>query len=183
MDQNPKLLKIKAIVYDIDGVLTDGRIIPIGPRPEDLVRVVDAKDSFASRVAALKGFIVGVISGGETPALESRCAHMGCKPENVHLGTRGKLRTFRHFCEHNGLQADEVAYFGDDIPDVQVLRACGAGFAPADAVQEAKDAADAFTEKVEALPGGRGCLREGIEMIMKAQDKWHFDEDKYDQIY
>ena len=122
---------------------------------------------------------MGVISGGETPALESRCAHMGCKPENVHLGTRGKLRTFRHFCEHNGLQADEVAYFGDDIPDVQVLRACGAGFAPADAVQEAKDAADFVCSR----PGGRGCLREGIEMIMKAQDKWHFDEDKYDQIY
>ena len=71
------------------------------------------------------------------------------------------------------------AYFGDDIPDTQVLRACGFGIAPADAVQEAKDAADYVTTR----PGGRGCLREGIELIMKAQGKWQFDEDKFHQIY
>ena len=77
------------------------------------------------------------------------------------------------------MQADEVAYFGDDIPDTQVLRACGLGIAPADAVEEAKQAAD----YVSTRPGGRGCLREGIEMILKAQGKWFFDEDKYDTIY
>lgn len=92
---------------------------------------------------------------------------------------RGKLATFRKFCEKNNLDPSEVAYFGDDIPDTQVLRACGFGIAPADAVQEAKDAADYVTKK----PGGRGCLREGIELILKAQDKWHFDEDKFNQIY
>ena len=174
-----RLKKIKAIVYDIDGVLTDGRIIPIGPNPDDLVRIVDAKDSFASRAAAAKGFIVGVISGGETQALESRWGHMGAKPENVYLGTRGKLKTFKEFCKNNGLAEDEVAYFGDDIPDTQVLRACGLGIAPADAVEEARQAADYVTSR----PGGRGCLREGIEMILKAQGKWFFDEDKYDTIY
>lgn len=175
----PNLDNIKAIVYDIDGVLTDGCIIPVGPNPEDLVRIVDAKDSFASRVAAAKGFIIGVISGGDTPALHSRCLHMGASEKNLHLGVRGKLKVFEAFCKENGLDASEVAYFGDDIPDTQVLRACGAGFAPADAAPEARQAADFVTRR----PGGHGCLREGIEMIMKAQDKWHFDEDKYDQIY
>lgn len=175
----PNLDNIKAIVYDIDGVLTDGCIIPVGPNPEDLVRIVDAKDSFASRVAAAKGFIIGVISGGDTPALHSRCLHMGASEKNLHLGVRGKLKVFEAFCNENGLDTAEVAYFGDDIPDTQVLRACGAGFAPADAAPEARQAADFVTRR----PGGHGCLREGIEMIMKAQDKWHFDEDKYDQIY
>ncbi len=175
----PNLKQIKAIVYDIDGVLTDGCIIPVGPNPEDLVRIVDAKDSFASRVAAAKGFIIGVISGGDTPALHSRCLHMGASEQNLHLGVRGKLKVFNQFLSDNGLKAEEVAYFGDDIPDTQVLRCCGAGFAPADAVPEARQAADFVTPR----SGGHGCLREGIEMILKAQDKWHFDEDKYDQIY
>ena len=177
MEQNLK--RIKAIAYDIDGVLTNGMIIPVGPTMDDLVRIVDAKDAFASRAAALKGFIIAVISGGDTPALSSRCQHMGVKEENLFLGTRGKLAVFRRFCENNGLDPSEVAYFGDDIPDTQVLRACGFGIAPADAVQEAKDAADYVTTR----PGGRGCLREGIELIMNAQGKWQFDEDKFHQIY
>ena len=175
----PNLKAIKAIAYDLDGVATDGSIIPVGPTPEDLVRVVNAKDSFASRVAAQKGFIMAVISGGKTEALRSRCIHMGVKEENLYLGARGKLGVFREFCERNGLQPSEVAYFGDDIPDTQVLRACGFGIAPADAVEDAKAAADYVTK----VPGGRGCLREGIEMILRAQGKWVFDEDKFDQVY
>ena len=175
----PNLKNIKAIAYDLDGVATDGSIIPIGPNPEDLVRIVNAKDSFASRVAARKGFIVAVISGGNTPALRSRCLHMGIREENLYLGVRGKLAVFNEFCSRNGLQPSEVAYFGDDIPDTQVLRACGFAIVPADAVAEAKAVADYIT----TLPGGRGCIREGIELILKAQDKWHFDEDRYDLLY
>ncbi len=175
----PNLKAIRAIAYDLDGVATDGSIIVSGPTPEDLVRVVNAKDSFASRVAAQKGFIVSVISGGKTEALRTRCIHMGVREENLYLGVRGKLAVFKEFCSRNGLDPSEVAYFGDDIPDTQVLRACGFGIAPADAAEEAKAAADYVTK----LPGGRGCIREGIEMIMRAQDKWHFDEDRYDLIY
>ena len=177
MVQNLK--NIKAIAYDLDGVATDGSIIPFGPSPEDLVRIVNAMDSFASRIAAGKGYIMAVISGGDTPALRSRCLHMGIREENLYLGVRGKLKVFREFCERNGLQPSEVAYFGDDIPDTQVLRACGLGIAPADAVEEAKAAADYVTKQ----PGGRGCIREGIEIILKAQGKWTFDEDRYDQLY
>ena len=70
MERNLK--HIKAIAYDIDGVATDGSIIPVGPDPEQLVRVFNAKDSFATRVASQKGFIVAVISGGKTQALRSR---------------------------------------------------------------------------------------------------------------
>ncbi len=175
----PNLKAIKAIAYDLDGVATDGSIIPVGPTSEDLIRIVNAKDSFASRVAAQRGFVMAVISGGETQALRSRCIHMGIREENLFLGVRGKLAVFRKFCEQNGLRPDEVAYFGDDIPDTQVLRACGFGIAPADAAEEAKAAADYVTR----LPGGRGCIREGIELILKAQGKWCFDEDRYDLIY
>ena len=163
MNDGLNLKDIKAIVFDIDGVLSDGRIIPAGPTAND----------------PAKGFVMGVISGGETDALDSRCRHIGVKKENLFLGARGKLPIFHKFCAQNGLEPREVAYFGDDIPDTQVLRACGLGIAPSDAVEEARQAADYVT----LHRGGRGCLREGIEMILKAQDKWHFDEDKFDQIY
>lgn len=179
MENKNPINNIKAIVCDIDGVLTDGSIICLGPRHEDLVRVVDAKDSFALRVATGKGLITGIISGGDTPALYERCRHMKVPHDNIHLGTRGKLATFRQFCQENGVEPHEVAYFGDDIPDTQVLRACGLGIAPSDACPEAKAAADYVTTR----PGGHGCVREGIEMIMKAQDLWHFDEERYDQLY
>ena len=175
----PNLKNIKAIAYDLDGVATDGSIIPFGPTPDDLVRIVNAKDSFASRFAAHQGIIMAVISGADTQALRSRCIHMGIREENLYLGARGKLKYFNDFCERNGLRPEEVAYFGDDVPDTQVLRACGLGIAPADAAEEAKAAADYVTER----PGGRGCIREGIEMILKAQGKLTFDEDHYDQIY
>ena len=162
---------------DIDGVLTDGSLIPLADG--DVLRVLDAKDSFAIRVAANKGFITAIMSGGDTEALRKRCLHMNIKEENLFLGCRGKLAIFNRFCQQHGLQPSEVAYFGDDIADTQVLRACGLAIVPSDAVPEAKAAADIVT----ANPGGKRCVREGIEMILKAQGKWTFDEDRYEELY
>jgi len=171
------LKNIKAIALDIDGILTDGSLVPIADG--DVLRVVDAKDSFAIRVAALKGFVTAIISGGNTEALRKRCLQMHIKEENLFLGCRGKLPIFYKFCEQNGLKPEEVAYFGDDIPDTQILQCCGCGIVPSDAVEEAKAVADIITVN----PGGKRCVREGIEMILKAQDKWVFDEDRYDLLY
>lgn len=162
---------------DIDGVLTDGSLIPLADG--DVLRIVDAKDAFAVRVAANMGFITSIMSGGDTEALRKRCLHMNIKEENLFLGCRGKLSIFQKFCEQNGLAPSEVAYFGDDIADTQVLRACGLAIVPADAVPEAKAVADIITSN----PGGKRCVREGIEMIMKAQGKWVFDEDHYERLY
>ena len=171
------LNKIKAIAMDIDGILTDGTLIPLANG--DILRIMDAKDAFAIRVAANKGFITAIMSGGDTEALRKRCLHMNIKEENLFLGCRGKLSVFNRFCKNNGLLPSEVAYFGDDIPDTQVLKDCGCGIVPCDAVEEAKAAADIVTAKA----GGKGCVREGIEMIMKAQGKWTFDENRYDLLY
>lgn len=171
------LRRIKAVAFDIDGVLTGGELIPLSDH--DLLRIFDAKDSFAVRVAAKKGFITAIISGGNTEALHFRCLHLGIKEENLYLGVRGKMAAFRDFCERNSLEASEVMYFGDDIPDTQVLRACGVGVVPSDAVQEAKDAADIVSE----FPGGHLCVRTELERLMKVQGKWYFDPDKFDQIF
>lgn len=172
-----KLSRIKAVVFDIDGVLTDGSLIPLGDG--DLLRTMDAKDSFAIRVAGKKGLIVGIISGGCTPALEKRCLHIGIKPENIFLGARGKLAIFKKFCAQNGLGENEVMYFGDDIPDTQVMKACGISVAPADAVEEAKEAADIISSR----PGGKGCARMEIERLLKSKGLWQFDPDRYDELF
>lgn len=179
MVQNPDeaLRRIKAVVFDIDGVLTGGELIPLSDH--DLLRIFDAKDSFAVRVAAKKGFITAIISGGKTEALHFRCLHLGIKEEDLYLGARGKMKSFTDFCDRHGLDFSEVMYFGDDIPDTQVLKACGVGVAPSDAVAEAREAADI----VSGFPGGHGCVRAELERLMKAQDKWHFDPDKFDQIF
>ena len=171
------LAGIKAIALDIDGVLTRGELIPL--RDGDILRIMDAKDSFGVRVAAQKGYLVTIISGGDTEALRRRCLHLGCKPENLYLGTRGKLSAFKDFCKRNGLSESEVMYFGDDIPDTQVLKTAGVGVAPADAAFEAREAADI----VSVYPGGHWCVRDAVETMMRIQGTWKFDPSKYDQIY
>lgn len=171
------LKKIKAVVMDIDGVMTDGSLIPLSDG--DLLRIFDAKDSFAVRVAARKGLITAVISGGKTQALETRCLHLNIKPENLFLGARGKLKIFRKFCEQNGLSPDEVMYFGDDIPDIQVLEECGVGVVPSDAVAEAKEVADIISE----YPGGKWCVRHEIENLLKVQGKWEFHPERFEEFY
>ena len=171
------LLGIKAFAFDIDGVATDGGVFCNSDG--DLLRTYDAKDGFAIRMAVLNGYPVAVITGGSSESIRKRMATSGVNPDDVFLHCRNKIEQFTQFCERYNLKPEDIMYFGDDIPDTQVLRACGFGIAPADAAEEAKAAADYVTK----LPGGRGCIREGIEMIMRAQDKWHFDEDRYDLIY
>ena len=166
-------LKIKAFAFDIDGVATDGSIlcIPGG----DLLRVYDAKDSFAVRMATMNGYPVAVITGGSSLSIRERMVTTGLKPEDVFLHCRNKMDEFRQFCERYGLQPEDVMYFGDDIPDIEVIQASGCGVCPADAVEEVKAAAD----YVSPFPGGKGCLRDTIEKVMRAQGRWVFDTDVY----
>ena len=167
------LLKIKAFAFDIDGVATDGGIlcIPGG----DLLRVYDAKDSFAVRMATMNGYPVAVITGGSSVSIRERMVTTGLKPEDVFLHCRNKMDEFMQFCERYSLQPEDVMYFGDDIPDIDVIRACGCGVCPSDAMEEVKAAAD----YVSPFPGGKGCLRDTIEKVMRAQGRWVFDTEVY----
>ena len=175
MATDPK--QIKAIGFDIDGVLSDGRLVPMADG--DVLRILDAKDSFAVRAVSGKGLVCCIIAGGNTVALRKRCISMKVPEDNVYLGARGKLPLFLDFCKRNSLDPSEVAYMGDDIADIPVLRACGLGMVPCDGVPEAKAVADFISSK----PGGHGAAREGVELILKAQGKWVFEEDSYDKIY
>ena len=172
------LKSIKGITFDIDGVMTDGGIlcIPGG----DLLRTYNAKDCFAVRVAVMNGYDVGVITGGRSETIRERMnGSTGVPNENIYLGSKDKRKQFRDFCEKHGLQPSEVMYFGDDVPDVAVMKACGISIAPADACIEAKEAAD----YVSPYPGGKGCVRHGIEMVLRSQGKWTFDAEQYEKTF
>ena len=164
---------IKAFAFDIDGVATDGGVFC--GSDGDLLRTYDAKDGFAIRMAVMHGYPVAVITGGSSESIRKRMITSGVKADDIFLHCRDKRDQFAIFCQRYGLDPKEVMYFGDDVPDIDVLKTCGCGVCPSDAVQEVKEIADL----VSSFPGGKGCLREVIEQTLRAQGKWVFDPDMY----
>jgi len=172
-----RLGKIKAFVFDVDGVLTDGGIF--ANLDGELFRTFDAKDAFALRMAHMNGYALGCITGGRSESIRKRLVTCGFRTEDVYLGSRVKLEDFEDFRIRHDLKADEVMYFGDDIPDVPVLKACGCGVCPSDAVDEAKEAADLVSD----YPGGRLCVRKTLEAVMKAQGRWDVNFETYRNMF
>ncbi|MBP5637315.1 MAG: HAD hydrolase family protein [Bacteroidales bacterium] len=165
--------KIKAFAFDIDGVATDGGVFCNSTG--DLLRTYDAKDGFAIRMAVMNGYPVGVITGGSSESIRLRMATSGVKPEDVYLHSRRKMDDFDSFCRSYGLAHEEVMFFGDDVPDMEVMAASGCGVCPSDAVEEVK----AMADWVSPFPGGHCCLRNSIETVLRSQGKWNFDAALY----
>ena len=167
------LKNIRAFVFDVDGVLTDGGILstPDG----DLLRTFDAKDGFALRMAYMRGYHLGIITGGRSMSISKRFSTCGVAEEDVYLGSRDKIEDFNDFCHRHGVSADQVMYFGDDLPDLPVMQACGCGVCPSDAVDDVLGIADIISSR----PGGKGCAREILEKVMRLQGKWILDVQEY----
>jgi 3-deoxy-D-manno-octulosonate 8-phosphate phosphatase (KDO 8-P phosphatase) len=168
MNYKAKLHDIKAFVFDYDGVISDGNIW--SANDQIIVRSGNVKDGYAIQYALRKGYIVAVISGGSGSSIASRMAMLGVK--DVYLGSHRKKEIFTKFLEDKHLQAKEVLYMGDDIPDYDVMTMVGVATCPSDASEEIKQVADYISHK----QGGSGCVRDVIEQVMKLQNKW-FDED------
>lgn len=173
----PDWSKIKAFAFDVDGVMTDGGIF--ADNDGNLFRTFNAKDAFGIRMASMNGFYLAVITGGRSQSIVKRMKVCGIEPEDVYLGSRDKMKDFNDFCERYGVEPDSVMYFGDDLPDIPVMKACGIGVCPSDAVSEARDAAD----YISPFPGGRLCVRDTIEKVMRSQGKWNLDIDIYEQKF
>ena len=169
--------KIKAFAFDVDGVLTDGGIL--ATLDGELLRTFDSKDGMALRMAKMKGYHMAIITGGRSESIRKRFSTCGIKPEDVYLGSRDKMEDFNDFCHRHGLNAEEVMYFGDDLPDIPVMKCCGCGACPSDAVEEVLDIAD----WISPCPGGRGCVRSGIQTVMKLQGKWELDVKEYKEKF
>lgn len=167
---NYDLTRIKALLFDVDGVLS-ANVIPMNAQGEPM-RTVNIKDGYALQLAVKQGLLVGILTGGRTEAVRHRFLALGLLPENIYLGSSVKINDYLDFKERYGLQDDEIAFMGDDIPDLQVLQRCGLSCCPHDAAPEVK-AASAY---ISYAPGGYGCGRDLIEQVLKAQGLWLADD-------
>ena len=171
--KTPDFGSIKGLAFDVDGVFTDGGVFC--DLSGELYRTFDAKDGFAVRMASLKNIPVAIITGGRSGSIRERFNSCGLSPEDVYLGSRDKLEDLDKLCSRVGLSRKEVLYVGDNVPDIEAIMECGAGCCPCDAVPEVKEAAD----YVSPFPGGRGCVRDVIEKVLKAKGLWVFDAKGY----
>lgn len=159
-----KLHKIKAFVFDFDGVMSDGNVWTYGNK--ELVRCTNVKDGYAIHYAVKKGYILAIISGGVSSSIDNRMQFLGVS--QVYTGCSYKMDTYKKFLEENGLQPEEVMVMGDDIPDYEMMKNCGVSVCPADAATEIKEIAD----YISIFPGGKGCVRDIIEQTLRLQGQW-----------
>lgn len=162
---------IKAVVFDIDGVLSPSTV-PMDANGVPM-RMANIKDGYALQLAVKKGLRLAIISGAKTEAVERRYHGLGF--HDVFLGIPDKESCLREWMDKNGLESAQVAYVGDDIPDIPAMRIAGLSVAPADAASEVKSIAQYIT----VAAGGYGVARELLEQIMRARDLWLSDKEVY----
>ncbi len=155
---------MKAFVFDVDGVFTDGTVYldPGG----DMVRSMNIKDGYAVQYCIKKGYPVGIISGGNSESVRERFLRLGVT--DIYLKSHNKMDDFEDFMFKYNLLTEHILYMGDDIPDHQVMSRVGVPTCPADAVQEIKKLATYISDK----KGGQGCVRDVVEQVMKLHGTW-----------
>jgi len=154
------------IVLDNDGVLTDGKVTINNEGVESKSYAI--RDGFAVVVARRLGIKFGIITGLLSKIVETRAAQLGIT--EVHMGFVDKLDRMKEIIERNGLEPDEVAYMGDDLFDLPVMRYVGLGAAPADAYPLVAESADWVAENA----GGAGAVRDLVELVLKSQGHWEW---------
>lgn len=165
---NYDLNKIRAIIFDIDGVLSTSTIsMDTDGQP---VRTLNIKDGYAIQLAVKRGLHLAIITGGKTENVRKRYEGLGVK--DVHIGVSMKLGVYEDFKKKYDLMDEEVIYVGDDIPDYEIMKTCGLPCCPQDAAEEIKQ----ISLYISPYNGGMGCGRDVIEQVLKAQDKWVMDK-------
>jgi 3-deoxy-D-manno-octulosonate 8-phosphate phosphatase (KDO 8-P phosphatase) len=165
-DVHQRLARIRLLVLDVDGVLTDGTLI-YSSKGEDVKRF-SVRDGIAMRLLLKAGVQVAVLSGRSSEAVAVRCRELGLRTELVIQGSRDKAADLDRLEETVGVSDAEVAAMGDDLPDLPLLARAGFAACPADAAPEVIVACDL----VCGADGGRGAVREFAELLLKAQDRW-----------
>ncbi|MCD7971569.1 MAG: HAD-IIIA family hydrolase [Candidatus Azobacteroides sp.] len=164
---NYDLNKIKALLFDVDGVLSQSVIVlDVSGEP---MRTVNIKDGYAIQLAVKKGLHVGIITGGNTKAVEMRFANLGVT--HIYMGAAVKTVCLEDFMQKTGLKAEEILYMGDDIPDYEIMKRVGLPVCPADAAPEIKE----LSVYISPFTGGQGCGRDVIEQVMRVKGYWMSD--------
>lgn len=169
------LQHITTFIFDVDGVLTNGTI-SITTEGE-MYRTMHTKDGYALKAALEKGFNVCIISGGTNEGVRHRLQGLGIT--DIYLGAHQKTELLETYLEERQINRENVLFMGDDIPDYLIMQMVGMPCCPQDAVPEIKDISMYISHK----KGGKGCVRDVIEQVMKVQGKWLTHENtsaKYD---
>jgi 3-deoxy-D-manno-octulosonate 8-phosphate phosphatase (KDO 8-P phosphatase) len=159
-----KIRKVKLLILDVDGVLTDGRIVMDDAGLES--KQFDVRDGHGLKMLMRFGIDVVLLTGRRSRVVEHRAADLGIA--EVHQGILNKAEAFAEILKRRNMIPEETACVGDDVVDIPVLRRAGFSVAVADAVPEARKIADYVTHH----GGGRGAVREVCEAILKAQNRW-----------
>lgn len=159
---------------DVDGTLTDGTLI-VFPDGEEL-KSYNVKDGTGILLAHLAGLQTGIITGKTSKSLEKRAEKL--KISEVYQGIIDKKKILNRILKKNNLSADQVAYIGDDLGDLEVLKSVGLAASVADAHPEVKK----HSHFISSKPGGKGAVREFIEFVIEAQDKWKMIEVKFNDL-
>jgi len=161
---NYDLKKIKAIIFDVDGVLSSETVV-LNSDGEPL-RTVNIKDGYAIQLAQKVGLHIVIMTGGYTEAVRLRYERLGVR--DIFMRCAVKLNSYEEFKQKNSIADEEILYMGDDVPDYEVMSRCGCPCCPADACPDIK----AVSLYVSHRDGGKGCGRDVIEQVLRAQGKW-----------
>ena len=159
-----KLACIQLLLLDVDGVLTDGTLIYSHDGSE--TKNFNVKDGLGLKLAMAAGIKVGVVTGRKSPALDHRCRDLGIRYSFA--GIQDKAKILEKIAEQTGVAPELMAYVGDDLPDLPLMRRVGLSIAVADAHKSVLE----YAEWTTSAAGGHGAVREVCEALLKAQGKW-----------
>lgn len=158
-----KLNNIQAFIFDVDGVLTDGKILL---KDKIISRFMSIKDGFAMQFAIKKGFKIAIITGGKDISITYRFNTLNIT--DIYLNSFNKIQDYNNFLKKYHLTDKEILYMGDDLPDYEVMTRAGVSTCPIDSCSEILSIAD----YISPFKGGNGCVRDIIEQTLKVQLKW-----------
>ena len=159
-----RLAHIDTLIFDVDGVLTDGKIMIT--TEGEMYRQMDTKDGYVLKCALNAGLKVVIISGGTNEGIRNRLRALGVI--DIYLGAHHKLDAFQDLLDSYDLDPEKMLYMGDDIPDIPVMEKVGVACCPNDAVSDVL----AMVDYVSPKKGGEGCVRDIVEQLLRVQGKW-----------
>ncbi len=157
---------INTFIFDVDGVFTDGKVYLL---KDEIVRTLNSKDGYAVQYAAKMGYKIFAITGGNSTEVRDRLLGLGMN--RVYLSAQSKMICYEEIKAEFNLTDQEIAYMGDDIPDIPVLKVAGLSACPQDAVSDVKS----IVHYQSPFDGGKTCVRDIIEQTLRVQGKWMSD--------
>ena len=164
MNYKVKLESIKLFVFDYDGVFSDGIVLLLEDGTQ--ARQASTRDGYSVQWAVKQGLKLAILTGGSEKAVENRMRKLGV--EEVYMGCSDKLESLNALCAKLGVELSDVAYMGDDIPDLPSMKVVGLALCPHDAVEEIR----AVSHYISPVDGGKGCVRDVLEQVMRLRGIW-----------